>query len=150
VGVGAVRALQAYLAVRGMGPSSHVFLYHNKPLCKDLIYSRIKAAGERVGVKVSSHCLRHTYTTQLLNAGCRVTSLQKLLGHRRLNSTMIYARMHDRTVAKDYYTAMAQLENRLALATETGEPDERAYLLELANRLAEPQLDLDARLDLVA
>jgi hypothetical protein len=30
-----------------------------------------------------------------LNAGCRVTSIQKFLGHKRLNSTMIYARVHD-------------------------------------------------------
>jgi site-specific recombinase XerD len=146
----AVRALQGYLAVRGMGPSSHVFLYHNKPVCKDLIRSRIKAAGERVGVKVSPHCLRHTYATQLLNAGCRVTTIQKLMGHRRLRSTMTYARVHDRTVAEDYYAAMTKIEDRLALATEIGETDGHAYLLQLADRLAEPQLDLDTRLDLVA
>jgi len=146
----AVRALRHYMAVRGMGPTDHVFLYHNKPVCKDLLYRRIRAAGERVGVKVSPHRLRHTYATQLLNAGCRVTAIQKLLGHRRLNSTMIYARVHDRTVAEDYYAAMAQIESHLTLVAETGETDERAYLLKLADRLAEPQLDLDTRLDLVA
>jgi site-specific recombinase XerD len=146
----AVRALQGYLVVRGMGPSSHVFLYHNKPVCKDLVRSRIKAAGKRVGVKVSPHPLRHTYATQLLNAGCRVTTIQRLLGHRRLNSTMVYARMHDRAVAEDYYAAMAKVENRLALATEIGETDRHTYLLQLADWLAEPQLDLDTRLDLVA
>ena len=146
----AVRALQSYLAVRGMGPTSHVFLYHNKPVTKNLIHNRIKAAGKRVGVKVSPHPLRHTFATQLLNAGCRVTTIQKLMGHRRLNSTMIYARVHDRTVAEDYYTAMAKVENRLALATEIGETDGYAYLLQLTDRLAEPQLDLDTRLDLVA
>jgi integrase len=57
----AVRAMQSYLAVRGMGPSSHVFLYHNKPVRKNLIHNRIKAAGKRVGVKVSPHPLRHTF-----------------------------------------------------------------------------------------
>jgi integrase len=51
--------------------------------------------------------------TQLLNAGCRVTSIQKFLGHKRLNSTMIYARVHDRTVADDYYAAMDRIEQRL-------------------------------------
>jgi integrase len=153
-----VRALQDYLAVRGMGPTDHVFLYHNRAVCKDLIPARIKAAGKRVGVKVSPHDLRHTCATQLLNAGCRVTSLQKLLGHRRLNSTMIYARVHDRTVAEDYYAAMAQIEKRLALTAKTDdvterEPvraGERAQLLELADRLAAPQLDVETRLELVA
>ena len=150
------QALQAYLAVRGMGPSSHVFLYHNAPVCKDLIRARIKAAGGRVGVKATPHRLRHTYATQLLNAGCRVTTIQKLLGHRRLNSTMIYARVHDRTVAEDYYVAMDQIERQLNLVPEANDgekrgtsDDERAQLLALVNRLAEPQLALDARLDLV-
>ena len=45
---------------------------------------------------------------------------------------------------------MAKVENRLALATEIGETDGYAYLLQLTDRLAEPQLDLDTRLDLVA
>lgn len=153
-----VRALQDYLAVRGMGGTDHVFLYRNRPVRKDLIRERIKAAGKRVGVKVTPHCLRHTFGTQLINAGCRVTTIQKLLGHRRLNSTMIYTRVHDRTVADDYYAAMAQIEKCLDLATgadvtdNIGDPisaSERIRLLELVSRLAEPQLSLNARLNLV-
>jgi len=109
----AVWAVQAYLAMRGMGPTDHLFFYRNRPLRKDLIQARIKAAGQRTGVKVSPHRLRHTYATQLVNAGCRITSLQRLLGHRRLDSTLIYARVHDRTVAEDYYAAMDIIEKRL-------------------------------------
>lgn len=151
-----VRVLQDYLTVRGLGPTDHVFLYRNLAVHKDLIHSRIRAAGDRAGVKVTPHQLRHTCATQLLNAGCRVTSIQKLLGHRELNSTMIYARVHDRTVAEDYYAAMTSIEKRLDLTTETDAASEwvnaclaRAQLRELVNRLAEPQLELDARLDLV-
>jgi site-specific recombinase XerD len=150
-----VRVLQDYLTVRGMGPTNHVFLYRNLAVHKDLIHSRICAAGERAGVKVTPHQLRHTCATQLVNAGCRITSIQKLLGHRELNSTMIYARVHDRTVAEDYYAAMAHIEKQLDLnpgADNIGEPvhaNERVQLLGLLNRLAEPQLSLDARLDLV-
>jgi site-specific recombinase XerD len=155
----AVRALQDYLAVRGMGPTDHAFFYRNLPVRKDLIRERIKAAGKRVGVKVTPHCLRHTFGTQLINAGCRVTTIQKLMGHRRLNATMIYARVHDRTVAEDYYAAMAQIEKGLDLAIgtdatdNTGDPidaGERAQLLELASELTAPQLSLDVRLGLVA
>jgi site-specific recombinase XerD len=152
----AIRALQEYLTVRGIGPTDHVFLYRNRSLHKDLIRDRIKAAGKRVGVKVSPHRLRHTCATQLLNAGCRVTSIQRLLGHKRLNSTMIYARVHNRTVAEDYYAAMAQIEKCLdptAGTNDIGEsvnPDERARLLELVGQLAEPQLGFEMRRDLVA
>ncbi len=109
----AAKSLKAYLAVRGPGRTDHVFLYRYKPLSKDLIYGRIKAAGKRTGVKVTPHMLRHTFATQLVNAGCRITAIQALLGHRRLNSTMVYARVHDQTVAQDYYAAMALIEKRL-------------------------------------
>lgn len=109
----AAAAVEAYREARGARDSDHLFLYRHRPLCRDLLRRRMKTAGERVGVKVSPHMLRHTFATQLVNAGCRVTTIQALLGHRRLNSTMVYARVHDRTVAGDYYTAMAVIEERL-------------------------------------
>ncbi len=150
-----VRALDAYLSVRGMGPASHVFLYRNEPIKKDLLHSRIQAAGDRVGVKVHPHRLRHTMATQLLNAGCRITSVQKLLGHKRLNSTMTYARVHDQTVADDYFTAMTRVERRLALGLQAAESaqapgaaPEQAQLLALVDQLAIPTLEPTTRLAL--
>ena len=61
-----VNAPSTYLAVRGLGPTDHVFLYRNQAISKDLIHGRLKAAGERAGVKVHAHRLRHTAATQLL------------------------------------------------------------------------------------
>jgi site-specific recombinase XerD len=109
----ALRALAEYLAVRGDGSGDHVFLYRNAPLSKDLIRARLKTIGERVGVKVYPHRLRHTCATQLLNAGCKVTSIQRFLGHKELSSTLIYARAHDQSVADDYFSAMQKVEQRL-------------------------------------
>jgi hypothetical protein len=125
---------------------------------------RIKAAGERVGVKVHPHRLRHTAATQLLNAGCRVTSIQKFLGHKELSTTMIYARVHDQTVADDYYAAMQQIEKSLDISTslnaslpstqkDTSVPmgeSERTQLLELTTQLEQPELKLEARLEIVS
>ncbi|MCC7358729.1 MAG: tyrosine-type recombinase/integrase [Anaerolineales bacterium] len=145
----AVSALQAYLAVRGPGPSDYVFLYRAEPVEKDLLRSRIRSAGERAGVKVSPHMLRHTFGTQLVNAGCPVTSIQKLLGHRDLSSTLIYARVHDHTVATDYYSAMARIENDLSCTPRPSDTQTRAELLKLAQQLAKPQLRQPARLELV-
>jgi len=150
------RALAAYFDVRGMGPSDHIFFYRNAPLQKDLIRARIKASGARTGVDVSPHRLRHTCATQLLNAGCHITTIQKLLGHRQLASTMVYARVHDHTAAQDYYTAMARIEKTLDLSPDAGgDPaialDSRVqrHLLELAKQMAAPRLARTVRLDLV-
>lgn len=149
-----VSALQAYLAVRGLGPTDHVFLYRNQALEKTLIHSRLKAAGERIGVKVHAHRLRHTTATQLLNAGCPVTSIQKFLGHKKLNTTMVYARAHDQTVEADYFAAMGRVEARLSLGPAEDEPakpveaDQRQALLALAEQLAQPEISTEQRLAL--
>ncbi len=58
---------------------------------------------------------------------------------------MIYAKVHDRTVAEDYYTAMARIEKSIELAgdEETGvwlRADEKTQLLEMLSRLDVPRL----------
>jgi Phage integrase family len=153
----AVRAMQEYLTVRGQGEDDHVFLYRHRPVCKDLLHSRITAAGKRVGVKVTPHQLRHTCATQLLNAGCKITSIQQLLGHREIGSTLIYARVHDETVASDYYAAMARIEKSLEIPAKMEDVKEptnedtlpRVQLLAMIDQFALPQLCLETRLDLV-
>jgi len=154
----AIYALQEYLTVRGEGSGDHVFLYRNAPLKKDLIRAQLKYAGERVGVKVYPHRLRHTCATQLLNAGCRVTSIQRFLGHKKLSSTMIYARAYDQTVADDYFQAMQRVEQRLEIVPSKQEEDEvvnvpvvqdNARLLLWVERLALPELCHEERLEIV-
>ncbi len=54
-----VGALQAYLAVRGPGPTDHVLLYRNQALSKDLIHGRLKACGARVKAPVGIHRRLH-------------------------------------------------------------------------------------------
>jgi site-specific recombinase XerD len=153
----AVHALQEYLAVRGPGPTDHVFFYRHRPVRKDLIPARIKASGKRVGVAVSPHRLRHTCATQLLNAGCRVTSIQKFLGHTHIDTTMIYAQAHDQSVSDDYYAAMSRIEKRLEIMAKSDEisapvdvtPAVRVKILKIADALGDPHLDVKERLKLV-
>jgi hypothetical protein len=51
----------------------------------------------------------------LLNAGAPILTVQTILGHRHIDTTLGYARLYDGTVAADYYRAMAQVERQMAL-----------------------------------
>ena len=69
----------------------------------------IEAAGLS-GRSYSLHSLRHTFATDMLNAGLRLEVLQQLLGHRSIEITRRYARMSDTTREVEYFKAMATIE----------------------------------------
>lgn len=56
------------------------------------------------------HCLRHTYASELLNAGMPLQCLQELLGHNCVEMTRRYARLTDNTRREAYYKAMNIIE----------------------------------------
>jgi integrase/recombinase XerD len=58
----------------------------------------------------SLHSLRHTYASELLNAGMRLECLQQLLGHSCIEMTRRYARLTDTTRREEYFRAMALIE----------------------------------------
>lgn len=51
--------------------------------------------------KLSFHSIRHTFATLLGQMGVDITTIQKLLGHQKLQTTQIYKETDRRTIEKD-------------------------------------------------
>jgi integrase len=64
--------------------------YQNKQLEK-----WIASAG--ITKKITFHCFRHTYATLQLSNGTDIYTVSKMLGHRELKTTQIYAQIIDKT-----------------------------------------------------
>lgn len=58
----------------------------------------MKAAG--INKQVGIHGLRHSYATHLMEAGTDIGHIQKLLGHEKIETTLIYAQVTNRETRK--------------------------------------------------
>jgi site-specific recombinase XerD len=118
------QALRRYLGERVRHPASPLWLKPDgTPIGYRWLVTHIIALGQAAGVPgVTPHRLRHTLATRLLNGGMEITSIQKLLGHEHLDTTLIYARVLDTTVEADYRRAMRQIEQHQMPLSSTAEP----------------------------
>ena len=78
--------------------------------------------GIEIPDKMTTHRLRHTYATSLMNAGMSLMGVMKLLGHRDYRMTLRYTEITLETVGKEYYEALTQLEVRYREALTTPQP----------------------------
>ncbi len=73
-------------------------LKDNSNINKEL---RVLARLAGVDKRISFHTARHTNATLLLYSGANITTVQKLLGHKSVKTTQVYANIMDMTVIRD-------------------------------------------------
>jgi integrase/recombinase XerD len=109
----AMSALKAWLKMRD---PQKVFLFYAQGR-NSMAYSTARLIFEKYITKAglthkgySLHALRHTFASELLNAGMRIECLQPLMGHSSLDVTRRYARLTDKTREEEYFRAMTIIE----------------------------------------
>lgn len=102
------RALEAYQGVRPRGTGDHLFVgQRGQPLKPQGVQIVVQKYAHRAGLpEVTPHVLRHTFAKQVLDAGEDLATVQRLLGHERLETTAIYTH----PTARDLEAAVRRLE----------------------------------------
>lgn len=72
----------------------HVFAIPAGSHVNEIIDGWVKGSG--IGKKITFHCARHTFAVMMLDIGTDIYTVSKLLGHRELSTTQIYAKVLDK------------------------------------------------------
>lgn len=75
-----------------------------RPVGPHVVRYAIRKAAKRAGIerKVYPHLLRHTFGAQYIENGGDVRSLQLLMGHEQIQTTMVYMNMDDPWIKEQY------------------------------------------------
>ncbi len=126
-------ALDGWMAQRGRQrslphprdgrPTDFLFTLRGARIGASRIRRGLQVAAQAAGLRgrdahtlrVTPHQLRHTYATQLVNAGMSMQALMALLGHVTPEMTLRYASLASPTIRSAYDTAMAKVRSRQQL-----------------------------------
>jgi len=106
-----------------------LFVAHGRRLSQTRLRNGLLAAVEACGLRgaggaplvVTPHQLRHTWATELANAGMSLQALMALLGHVTPQMTLRYATLASPTLRDAYDQAMGKMRRRFTL-TPVGKP----------------------------
>jgi site-specific recombinase XerD len=63
--------------------------------------------------KANPHRFRHTFASDMVRAGISLSALMQLMGHAKIQTTLVYVQLSAQDVYQQYARAVAQLVRRI-------------------------------------
>lgn len=82
-----------------MCPNFFVTAQYDTPLTSNAIRLTIQRLRKAAGFYFSAHALRHTFATLMLEGGCDLYTLSRMMGHTKIATTTIYLSCSSRMMA---------------------------------------------------
>lgn len=85
------------------GEDDYVFLNRRGAhLTRTMILIMVKRQAEEAGIKktISPHTFRHSFATALLQGGADLRSIQAMLGHEKIDTTLVYTHISNEQLRK--------------------------------------------------
>ena len=95
-------------------PAQFLFTHHGRRLGQAALRTELDRAAAEAGVgHITTHQLRHTFATAMVNAGVSLQALMALLGHVSAEMSLRYGRLFDTTVRAEYERALELAKARI-------------------------------------
>lgn len=111
---------------RGVTRNDFIFPVPSNGTCNSHVSKLVKEVGISNEQKITFHTARHTFATMFLTEGVPLESLSKMMGHKNIATTQIYAKITSQKISKDMdlvspkfaamegaFAAMEELEEEL-------------------------------------
>jgi site-specific recombinase XerD len=113
VAADALAALRTCLALRPAVVPEAVLFWNQKrpqhPLSSKGMQKKLERYAKAANIKASCHSLRHTFASNLLEAGAEVIAIKDLLGHASIQSSERYAKLSNQRVKQVYQQTMRKV-----------------------------------------
>lgn len=99
----------------GSGTAAFFVRSDGRPLYRRALYTIVHNALEQGGAhaaRLSPHVLRHSFATDMLNAGADLNAVSSLMGHASLASTQVYTHITYRELKQNYSSAHPRAQKK--------------------------------------